>query len=73
MGRGGGIRLRPLTGHRHCCPMNLKNQSIGGTLDGLRAALRLIDRYPWHRLYALTVHPQFRERVWTAVQLRFAL
>jgi len=31
------------------------------------AALRLIDRNPWHRLYALTVHPEFRERVWAAI------
>src|SRR5262249_26030188 len=27
------------------------------------AALRLIDRYPWHRLHPLTVHPEFGERV----------
>jgi hypothetical protein len=30
------------------------------------AALRLIDRYPWHRHYPLTVHPEFCERVWAA-------
>jgi hypothetical protein len=32
------------------------------------AALGLIDRYPWPRLYPLSVHPEFRDRVWAAVQ-----
>jgi hypothetical protein len=43
-----------------------------GYVDSWHAALRLIDRYPWHRLYALTAHPQFKARIWTAVQRRFA-
>jgi hypothetical protein len=41
-------------------------------VDSWGAALRLLDRYRWHRLYPLTVHPQFQDRVWTVVQLRFA-
>jgi hypothetical protein len=31
-------------------------------VNSWEAALRLIDRYPWHRLYPLTVHPEFCER-----------
>jgi len=33
-------------------------------------ALRLVDRYPWHLLYPLEVHPEFRERVWFEVERR---
>ena len=40
-------------------------------VNSWEAALRLIDRYPWHRLYPLTVHPEFCEPVWAAVQNRF--
>lgn len=36
------------------------------------AALALMDRYPWHRLYPLEVHPDFRERVLEAVAARYA-
>jgi hypothetical protein len=32
------------------------------------AALGLLDRYPWPRLYPISVHPEFRDRVWSAVQ-----
>jgi hypothetical protein len=42
-----------------------------GMVDSWDAALRLIDRYPWHRLYPLVVHPEFRARIWAAVQNRF--
>ena len=42
-----------------------------GVVDSWDAALRLMDRYTWHRLHPLTVHPEFRERVWAAVQSRF--
>jgi hypothetical protein len=38
-----------------------------GCVDSWDAALRLVDRYPWHRLYAVAVHPQFKERVWSAL------
>jgi hypothetical protein len=41
-------------------------------VNSWEAALRLIDRYPLHRLHPLTVHPEFCERVWAAVQNRFA-
>jgi hypothetical protein len=31
-------------------------------------ALALIDKYQWHRLHPGKVHPEFRQRVWAAVQ-----
>ena len=35
-------------------------------------ALTLLDRYPWHRLFPIEVHPKFRQAVWAAVQQRYA-
>jgi hypothetical protein len=35
-------------------------------------ALRLLDKYRWQGLYPLQVHPEFRDRVWIAVQDRVA-
>jgi hypothetical protein len=35
------------------------------------AALRLLDNYPWHALVPVHVHPEFRGRIWAAVQKRF--
>ena len=34
------------------------------------AALKLLDQYPWHRLYPLSVHPKFKDKVITAVVAR---
>lgn len=42
-----------------------------GSVDSLAAALRLIDRYPWHRLFPLEVHPDFREEILDAVVARY--
>ncbi len=39
-------------------------------VDSFEAALGLLDQYPWHRLYALQVHPDFRPEVWAAVEER---
>ena len=33
-------------------------------------ALKLLDEYPWHQLYPLTVHPEFRSKVLKAVLSR---
>ncbi len=33
-----------------------------------QAALALLDQYPWQRLFPLTVHPEFSERIWSAVR-----
>lgn len=41
------------------------------SVDSLAAALRLIDRYPWHRLFPLEVHTDFREEILAAVVARF--
>jgi hypothetical protein len=40
-------------------------------VDTWRAALALLDKYRWHRLYPVFAHPDFQQRVWTAVQKRF--
>jgi hypothetical protein len=34
------------------------------------AALKLLDEYPWHHLYPLTVHPDFQAKVLKAVVAR---
>ncbi len=34
-------------------------------------ALKLLDRYPWHKLYPLEVHSEFREMVFDAVVVRY--
>jgi hypothetical protein len=40
-------------------------------VDSFETALARLDRYPWHRLYPLRVHPDFRRQVWGAMQERF--
>jgi hypothetical protein len=35
-----------------------------------RGALQLMDRYPWHRLTPLRVHPEFAGQVWSAYERR---
>ena len=35
-------------------------------------ALAQLDRYPWHHFYPISVAPEFRERVWAAVNARLA-
>jgi hypothetical protein len=35
-------------------------------IESWRGALRAMDRYPWHTLYPISVHPEFSERVWQA-------
>jgi hypothetical protein len=44
--------------------------SGSGWIDSLDRALALFDRYPWHRLYPLEVHPDFTPQVWAAVEER---
>jgi len=41
------------------------------TADSWLAALELLDSYPWHRLYPLEVHPDFREIVFDTVAERY--
>lgn len=40
------------------------------SLPNWEAALAALDGERWHRLPGVTVHSEFRERVWTAVQVR---
>ena len=41
------------------------------TVESWRAALELMDRYPWHRLGHPEVHPEFGDRVWEAYEYRW--
>ena len=45
--------------------------SGSGWIDSFDRALALFDRYPWHRLYPVEVHPEFEARIWAAVQERY--
>ncbi len=40
-------------------------------VDSWESALGLLDRYPWHMLSPVRIHPEFREQIWIAVQRRF--
>jgi hypothetical protein len=42
-------------------------------VDSWEEALALLDKYPWHRLHPLVVHPEFAQRLWTVVQEKFAV
>jgi hypothetical protein len=62
--------------------MNLFDQTLSWVDDGPEVertskvvktwatALKLLDKYPWHRFYPLRVHPEFKERVLTAAVAR---
>src|SRR5262245_43693818 len=66
--------IRCSTRRLRCCQTSSTNQRFekdSEVVNSWEAALRLIDRYPWHKLSPLTVHPEFCERVWAAVQNRF--
>jgi hypothetical protein len=69
---GSGWRYSPLVIDQ--TPSLLDEPEIrreSAVVQSWQAALRLVDEYPWHRLAPLTVHPEFRERIWAAVQQRF--
>jgi hypothetical protein len=38
--------------------------------DTWEAALKLLDQYPWVELYPLSIHTEFRQQIWSAVQER---
>ncbi len=40
-------------------------------VDSWEAALGLLDRYPWHLLSPLHVHPEFRRQILAAARKRF--
>ncbi|HEV2713702.1 MAG TPA: hypothetical protein VGU64_00470 [Terriglobales bacterium] len=39
-------------------------------VDSWEAALKILDKYPWHRLYPIIVHPDFAQAIWQAVKKR---
>jgi hypothetical protein len=44
--------------------------SPNSTGIGTIPALELLDQYPWFKLYPISIHPDFRQKVWSAVQER---
>jgi hypothetical protein len=55
-------------------PAFIDEESIkhdSGAVDSWEAALRLLDRYPWHKLYPLQVHSEFGPQIWSALEKRF--
>jgi hypothetical protein len=45
-------------------------QKKSGVVDPWEAALELLDQYPWPKLSLISVHPDFEQQVWVAVQER---
>jgi hypothetical protein len=45
-------------------------QNRPSVVDTWEAALKLLDKYPWFKLYPISVHPEFRQQVWDALQER---
>jgi hypothetical protein len=50
---------------------DLSTRNRSEPVDSWNAALSLLDKYPWHKLYPLEIHPEFRKQVWTAANERF--
>ena len=46
-------------------------QHASDVVDTWEEVLGLLGRYPWHRLYPLQVHPEFKERVLEAAKARY--
>jgi hypothetical protein len=40
---------------------------------GWRAAMKLMDKYPWHRMHFVAVHPEFRTKIAKARNYRRAV
>jgi len=51
-------------------PVTIHDSEI---VNSWEEALNLLDRYPWHKLYPLEVHPEFRNKVFEAVSTRIKL
>ena len=45
-------------------------QHNSAAVDSWKAALKLLDQYPWFKLYPIRIHPKFRQKIWRAVQKR---
>jgi hypothetical protein len=48
----------------------LQPQAMSATVSSLQEALRLLDRYPWHMLSPLVLHPDCREMILKAIEDR---
>jgi hypothetical protein len=46
----------------------LEFRHVSGWMDSLDSALGRLDKYCWHMMYALQVHPHFRRQIWAAVE-----
>jgi hypothetical protein len=58
--------LRDLLSEEDCEGLELQSES--SWVDSWEAALALFDKYPWHLLYPLRVHPHFVTQIWAAVR-----
>jgi hypothetical protein len=45
-------------------------QKRSATVETWEAALELLDQYPWPKLSPISIHPDFRKKIWVAVQER---
>lgn len=45
-------------------------QHKSAVVDSWKAALKLLDQYSWCRLSLIRIHPEFRQKIWVAVQER---
>jgi hypothetical protein len=45
-------------------------QHKSAVVDSWKAALKLLDQYPWCRLFPVRIHPEFKQKIWVAVQKR---
>ena len=44
--------------------------SNSAVVHSWEAALELLDQYPWPKLFPISIHPDFRQKIWIAVQKR---
>jgi hypothetical protein len=52
-------------------PMNEEPFRRDATIvNSWEAALDLLDQHPWWKLYPISIHPDFRQKVWVAVHER---
>ena len=45
-------------------------QHDSNVVDSWEAALKLLDQYPWFKLHPISIHAEFRQQIWCAVQER---
>lgn len=73
-GEGGSVALYGIReGNGWHFDLDFIDESVeprAAVADSWEGALRLLDRYPWHLLTPVRVHPEFRERILEAVEKR---